>query len=54
MHLNDEYVTLKNTGEGAIDMTGWSLRNERNDVFTFPGVLTFLVAQQSRYIPAVA
>lgn len=37
MHLNDEYVTLKNTGEGAIDMTGWSLRNERNDVFIFPG-----------------
>jgi len=36
MYLNDEYVTLKNTGDRLIDMTGWSLSNKLNDAFTFP------------------
>jgi micrococcal nuclease len=27
-HLNDEYVTIVNEGEAAIDVTGWTLRDE--------------------------
>jgi len=54
MNLNDEYVTLKNTGEDAIDMTGWSLKTSETMSSPSQVVLTFLMAQQSRYIPAVA
>ncbi len=49
MNLNDEYVTLKNTGEDAIDMTGWSLKTSETMSSPSQVVLTFLVAQQSRY-----
>jgi hypothetical protein len=35
-HLNDEYVTLQNTGLTAIDMTGWRLGNDLGALYEFP------------------
>lgn len=35
--LAGEYVLLQNTGRLAVDMTGWTLRDEAGAVFTFPG-----------------
>ncbi|WP_410964094.1 lamin tail domain-containing protein, partial [Salmonella sp. SAL4448] len=31
-----EYVEIKNTGNGALTMTGWTLRDLIPHVFTFP------------------
>jgi micrococcal nuclease len=39
-NLNDEYIVLKNMGESAIDMTGWTLRDEADHTFTFPSGFT--------------
>ena len=36
LNLDDEYITLKNTGKEAIEMTGWTLSNEDGQVYTFP------------------
>jgi len=35
-NLNDEYVVIKNEGNEAVDMTGWTLSDEANHVYTFP------------------
>ena len=35
-NLNDEYVTFKNTCTEPIDMTGWSVKDEANHIYTFP------------------
>lgn len=35
-NLNDEYVVIKNEGNESVDMTGWTLSDEANHVFTFP------------------
>ncbi|OFV68312.1 MAG: micrococcal nuclease [Candidatus Syntrophoarchaeum caldarius] len=35
-NLNDEYVTFKNTCTESIDMTGWSVKDEANHIYTFP------------------
>lgn len=35
-NLNDEYFTLQNKGSGAVDLTGWSVENERGLAFRFP------------------
>jgi micrococcal nuclease len=40
-NLNDEYIVLKNTGESAIDMAGWTLRDEADHTFTFSSGFTF-------------
>ncbi len=34
--LDQGFVSIKNFGNSAIDMTAWSLRNHEGDVFTFP------------------
>lgn len=39
-NLNDEYFTLKNTGETAVDMTGWTVENERGLQYRFPDGFT--------------
>ncbi len=35
-NLNDEYVTFENTGERAIDLTGWQIRDEAGYTYTVP------------------
>lgn len=35
-NLNDEYVVIKNERNEAVDMTGWTLSDEANHVYTFP------------------
>jgi len=35
-NLNDEYVTFKNTCSEPIDMTGWTVKDEANHIYTFP------------------
>jgi len=35
-NLNDEYVVLGNKGDIPIDMTGWTIKDEANHIFTFP------------------
>ena len=35
-NLNDEYVVIKNYGNEVVDMTGWTLSDEANNVYTFP------------------
>ena len=39
-NLNDEYFTLKNTCDRAIDMTGWTVSDAANHVFRFPSGFT--------------
>jgi micrococcal nuclease len=39
-NLDDEYITLENTGSGAIDMTGYTLSDEANHTFAFPDGFT--------------
>jgi len=35
-NLNDEYIIFKNIGSSAIDMTGWTIKDEVTHIFTFP------------------
>lgn len=35
-NLNDEYVVLGNKGDIPVDMTGWTIKDEANHIFTFP------------------
>lgn len=35
-NLNDEYFTLQNLGTVPVDLGGWTVSNERGDVFRFP------------------
>jgi micrococcal nuclease len=35
-NLNDEYIVLRNTGDSAIDMSGWRLSDEADHTYTFP------------------
>lgn len=35
-NINQEYVTVRNTGTAAQAMTGWTLRDVAGHVFTFP------------------
>ncbi|MHC1624081.1 MAG: lamin tail domain-containing protein [Candidatus Methanospirareceae archaeon] len=35
-NLNDEYAILKNTCSHSIDMTGGTVKNEANHIYTFP------------------
>ena len=39
--LKFEAITLKNTGEAAVDLTGWSLRGSQGKRFTFPTFTVF-------------
>jgi hypothetical protein len=42
-NLNDEYFTLENTGTESVDLGGWTVSNERGDVFRFPDGYTLAV-----------
>lgn len=35
-HLGREYVTFKNEGTTALDVSGWTVANEAGDTFEFP------------------
>ena len=35
-NLNDEYFTLQNTGDEAIDLSGWTVGNERGATYRIP------------------
>jgi PKD repeat protein len=35
-NLNDEYFALQNTGEDSVDLSGWTVENERGLTFPFP------------------
>jgi len=35
-NLNDEYFTLQNTGAQTVDLSGWTVSNERGQIFHFP------------------
>jgi micrococcal nuclease len=35
-NLNDEYLILGNQGDELIDLTGWTIQDEGNHLFTFP------------------
>jgi micrococcal nuclease len=35
-NLNDEYVIFQNIGEAPLDMTGWTIKDEGSNTFTFP------------------
>ena len=35
-NLNDEYFTLRTTGEEGIDLSGWRVENDRGDTFILP------------------
>jgi competence protein ComEC len=48
-NLNDEYVVIKNNGSTDMDMTGWTLRDVANHVYTFPSGFT-LAAEASATI----
>ena len=35
-NLNDEYFALQNTGDEAIDLSGWTVGNERGATYRIP------------------
>jgi len=35
-NLNDEYVTFENPSDEALDLSGWTVRDEADHVYTFP------------------
>ncbi|MCW4043110.1 MAG: lamin tail domain-containing protein [Candidatus Bathyarchaeota archaeon] len=35
-NLNDEYVILQNIGDAPLNMTGWTIKDEGSNIFTFP------------------
>jgi micrococcal nuclease len=39
-NLNDEYVTFENTGSSDVDMSGWTVSDEADHVYTFPSGFT--------------
>ncbi|MBU0595320.1 lamin tail domain-containing protein, partial [Candidatus Bipolaricaulota bacterium] len=40
VNLTDEYFALQNTGSQPIDLSGWTVSNERGAVFRFPAGFT--------------
>lgn len=35
-NLNDEYIILQNIGDAPLNMTGWTIKDEGSNIFTFP------------------
>lgn len=35
-NLNDEYVILQNIGDTPLNMTGWTIKDEGSNIYTFP------------------
>lgn len=48
-NLNDEYFALQNTGSQPIDLSGWTVSNERGAEFRFPAGFT-LALEATVYI----
>jgi hypothetical protein len=44
VNLNDEYFALQNTGSQPIDLSGWTVSNERGADFRFPDGFTLALA----------
>ncbi|MDY6845792.1 MAG: lamin tail domain-containing protein [Chloroflexota bacterium] len=38
-NLDLEYVEIRNQSEGAVDVSGWQLRDEDDHIFTFPTLI---------------
>ncbi|OGD54351.1 hypothetical protein A3K80_08435 [Candidatus Bathyarchaeota archaeon RBG_13_38_9] len=38
-NLNDEYVILQNVGDAPLNMTGWTIKDEGSNIFTFQGYI---------------
>ncbi|MDF1520895.1 MAG: lamin tail domain-containing protein [Brevefilum sp.] len=38
-NLDLEYVEIRNQSEGAVDISGWQLRDEDENIFTFPTII---------------
>jgi hypothetical protein len=36
VNMNDEYFALRNTGDVVVDMSGWTVENERGVMYRFP------------------
>jgi len=39
-NLNDEYVVFENTGDAALDLSGWTVSDEADHTYTFPEGVT--------------
>ncbi len=39
-NLNDEYIVLENTGDGPLDLSGWTVSDEAGATYTIPDVTT--------------
>ncbi len=39
--LKDEYVLIKSTGDGELDLTGWRLDDGNGNVYKFPSITLF-------------
>ena len=39
-NLNDEYITYENTGDGPLDLSGWTVTDDSNTTYTFPDGFT--------------
>ena len=40
INLNDKYFTLQNTGDEAVDLSGWRVENGHGGAFWFPSGIT--------------
>ena len=38
-NLNDEYVILQNVRDTSVNMTGWTIKDEGSNIFTFPNYI---------------
>ncbi len=45
-NLNDEYVVFENTGSEALDLDGWTVRDEADHTYTFPSGFTLDAGDQ--------
>ncbi|MBX0331544.1 DNA/RNA non-specific endonuclease [Oscillochloris sp. ZM17-4] len=50
----DEYVTIRNDGGSAADMTGWTLRDQANTTYTFPSFTLAAAAEVNVWTKAGA
>jgi competence protein ComEC len=45
-NLNDEYIVLENTGDTALDLSGWTLTDAADHTYTFPAGFTLPAGRQ--------
>jgi len=44
-NLNDEYIVLKNTGDGPVDLSGWRVKDGDGHVYEFPDGVTLGIGE---------